>query len=669
MKRKLLVFTLILCSFQFGSHAQDKLKAKFGNVSPEDFAPTAYAIDSSASAIVIADVGSTEIVGNSKGGFSLIFKNYRRARVMNKNGYDIADVQIELYTSGDNEEELQNLKAVTYNLENGKVVETKLDIKGSVFKDKINKSLVIKKFTFPNLKDGSIIEYEYKIQSDFIFNLQPWTFQSDYPHLWSEYRVGMPEFYRYVILTQGSQTYAINDRKSRNENFRLSETRTADQTEHASFSSVVTDYRWVMTNVPPLKEENYTSTIRNHISKIEFQLASIGPPFVYHAVMSTWPGVTKSLLEDENFGNQLSKDNGWLNDAINAATPKTAAPMEKAKNIFAWVRDNFTCTNHSRRSIDQPLKNILKSKNGNVAEINLLLTAMLRKADLSADPVLIGTRSHGFTHAVYPLMDRFNYVIARVAIDGQYYFLDASEPRMGFNKLDYQCYNGHARVVNSDATPIEMEADSLKESSITTIFIINENGRSIGSFQQVPGYYESHNIREKYKESGISAVMKDYKKAFGSEITVSKEQVDSLNIYEEPVGVFFDFDLNTDKQDILYVNPMFGEGHKENPFKSAKRNYPVEMPFTVDEVYNLQMEIPEGYVIDEIPKSTVVKFNEEGDASFEYRVSVSGSSILLRSRVQIKHTFFLPDEYESLREFFNLIVKKHNEQIVFKKKK
>jgi hypothetical protein len=30
---------------------------------------------------------------------------------------------------------------------------------------------------------------------------------------------------------------------------------------------------------------------------------------------------------------------------------------------------------------------------------------------------------------------------------------------------------------------------------------------------------------------------------------------------------------------------------------------------------------------------------------------------------------FLPDEYETLREFFNLVVTKENEQIVFKKKK
>ncbi len=97
-------------------------KIKFGKVTAEDFKQNVYSIDSSASAIVIADIGSTEIIGNTKGGFSLEFKNYRRAHILNKNGYDIANVEIRIYTDGRAEEELQSLKAVTYNLENGKVV-------------------------------------------------------------------------------------------------------------------------------------------------------------------------------------------------------------------------------------------------------------------------------------------------------------------------------------------------------------------------------------------------------------------------------------------------------------------------------------------------------------------------------------------------------------------
>ena len=86
--------------------AQDKSNVKYGKVSPQDFANKIYSIDSNASAVVIADIGSTEIVGNSKGWFSLEFKHYRRVHILNKNGYDAGDVEIELFTNGDAEEEI-----------------------------------------------------------------------------------------------------------------------------------------------------------------------------------------------------------------------------------------------------------------------------------------------------------------------------------------------------------------------------------------------------------------------------------------------------------------------------------------------------------------------------------------------------------------------------------
>lgn len=165
------------------AHSQESPRIKFGNVTAADLQRTVYSVDSSADAVVIADIGHTNFVGNMKGTFSLEFKKFKRAHILNKNGYDIADVSISLYTNGQMEEDLENLKAVTYNLENGKLVETKLDVKNAVFKDKINKNWVVRKFTFPNIKAGSIIEYEYKVKSDFIFNLQPWEFQGAYPRL------------------------------------------------------------------------------------------------------------------------------------------------------------------------------------------------------------------------------------------------------------------------------------------------------------------------------------------------------------------------------------------------------------------------------------------------------------------------------------------------------
>jgi hypothetical protein len=669
MKKKLLFLFTCLCIVCFAP-AQEKSKIKFGNVKPEDFQNKLYAIDSSADAVVIADIGSTEFVGNKNGRFSLLFKNYRRVHILNAKGYDIANVEIPLYANGENEEELQNLKAVTYNLEKGKVVESKLDVKFAVFKDKINKNLVIRKFTFPNLKEGSIIEYEYKIMSDFIFNLQPWEFQGFYPRLWSEYNVTMPEFYNYVTLTQGYQPYAIQDQKERRENFVISSSGGTAATTHSSFSANVTDYRKVMKNVPALKEEGFTSTLKNHISRIEFQLQSVRDPLQYQEVMTSWPNVSKQLMEDEAFGSQLKKDNGWLNDIMPIALKAAVTEMEKAKNIYTWIRDNLTCTNYNRKYLEQNLKNVLKNRNGNVAEINLLLVAMLRKAGFDASPVMLSTRSHGYAHSVYPLMDRLNYVICQVVIGNKQLYLDASRPLMGFGKLSTECYNGAARIINEEATPVDLLPDSVMELKQTSIFIINnDKANLIGSMQQVPGYYESYGLRSRVKESGKEQLIKDIQKGFGAEITTRNERIDSLDKYEEPIGIFYEFEINGWEEDVEYLNPMFGEGYKENPFKSTQRFYPVEMPYTMDELYTLQFEVPNGYVVDELPKQALVKFNEQEDAFFEYRISQSGTSISLRSRVRIKRAWFDPEEYETLREFFNLIVKKHSEQIVFKKKK
>jgi hypothetical protein len=662
------LFVLLLAINLLPALAQDPSKIKFGKITPADFEPKLYSIDSAASAVVLADIGSTEIVGNQKGSFSLVFKNFRRARILNKNGYDLADVTIPIYDDGRNEEELASLKAVTYNLENGKVVETKLDVKTAVFKDKIRKNLTIKKFTFPNIKEGSIIEYEYRLNSDFIFNLQPWIFQGAYPRLWSEYNVSMPEFYYYVTLAQGYQPFFIKDRKERRDNFTLTDN-SSIQTNRESFSCSVADYRWAMKDVPALKEESFTSTIDNHVAKLEFQLAELRYPFTPRNIMGTWTNATETMLKDEDFGLQLTKDNGWLNDVMSEATGGSKEALAKAQHIFSYLRDNMTCTDYNRRYADKNLRTVLKSRNGSEAEINLLLTAMLKKADLDAEPVLLSTRSHGYTYAMYPLMDRFNYVISKLNIDGKDYFLDASHPRMGFGRLGYECYNGHGRVVNAEATPVDLISDSLMESKITSVFIINDdNGDFSGSIQQTPGYFESNSIRDKIKEKGRESYFNEYKKGWTGEVEMEKENIDSLNKYDYPLAIKYDFKMKLDKEDILYINPMFTEGIKENPFKSAQRFYPVEMPYAVDETYLLRLDVPKGYVIDELPKQLMLKLNEQNDGMFEYRISESNGIISMRSRLRITRAYFLPEEYEMLREFFNYVVKKHNEQIVFKKK-
>ncbi|MFT3912283.1 MAG: DUF3857 domain-containing protein [Ferruginibacter sp.] len=664
------LITGIMCLYGSQLFAQQESTVKFGKVTPEDFKPTIYSLDSNANAIVIADIGSTEIAGTTMGDLWLEFKKFERIRILNKNGYDAANIQIGLYTNGSATEELKGLHAVTYNLENGKVVETKLDMDAGIFKDNINKHLVVKKFTFPNIKEGSIIEFEYKIKSDFIFNVQPWNFQWQYPCLWSEYEVSLPDFYYYSTVSQGYQPYFISTKEEKNGYYSIPSGNNFSVAPTPRFSATLVDRRWVMKDVPALKPESYTSTIRNHLSRVEFYLSEFRYPFVQKNIIGNWEEVCQRLLKDDNFGYQLDRNNGWLEDDTRDAVKGAKDPMEKAKNIYAYIRDRMVCTNYNSLGTSKSLKSVLSSKTGSESDINLLLVSMFLKAGYEADPVMLSTRSHGYAMAMYPLLDKFNYTICRVKINDEYYLLDASHPRLGFGRLESQAYNGFVQVINPEATSMELGADQLTESRLTSTIIINgDKGTLTGTMKQDPGYNKSYEMRDQIKEKGQAQIFDEIKKEFNGDVEIKNPAIDSIDNFDVPLALQYDFDIRLNNEDILYINPMFSEAMKENPFKSTVRYYPVEMPYALDETYLLKMDVPAGYVVDELPKPLMVKLNDNDESFFEYVLSESDGSISLRSRIHIKRCFYMPEEYATLREFYNMIVKKHNEQIVFKKKK
>src|ERR1700712_4291557 len=126
MKPSYLALAATLLCAAVHVHAQEKSPVKFGKMAPADFT-IKQTYDSGASAVVIADIGSSVFEGNSKGRFSLVHKHFRRVKVIDKNGFDAAKVSVALYTEGTSEEKLDDLRAYTYNLEDGKVVTTKLE--------------------------------------------------------------------------------------------------------------------------------------------------------------------------------------------------------------------------------------------------------------------------------------------------------------------------------------------------------------------------------------------------------------------------------------------------------------------------------------------------------------------------------------------------------------
>ena len=69
--------------------------------------------------------------------------------------------------------------------------------------------------------------------------------------------------------------------------------------ERIDFSAHVTYYRWVMTNVPELKLENFTSSLMNHIARMDVQLAAQGKPLTPRTYRTSWPELINGLLKNE----------------------------------------------------------------------------------------------------------------------------------------------------------------------------------------------------------------------------------------------------------------------------------------------------------------------------------------------------------------------------------
>lgn len=668
------LLTAICClSFFPILHAQDKLPVKFGKVIPEDFNVTVAGPDSAAGAVVIADYGLSTFEPSNSGWFDLVFKHSRRIKILRQNAFEAATIVIPLYVEGSQTEKLLSLHAATYTLENGKVVETRVEEK-TVFTDQLSRHWVEKKFTFPALKEGAIIEYTYTQSSPFIFNLQPWSFQGEYPCLWSEYQVDMPNFFKYVTLGHGYANYDINTTDSRTMQFRLTIPGGAESDDHQTFEDLVVTHRWVMKNVSALKEEPFTTSLENYKARIEFQLAQYNfTEFRYYKdIMGNWGSISEGLLKEEDFGADLDKGNGWMDDDLRPLLQGAASETEKARRIFAFVRDKFNCTSHGSLYMSDPLKTVFKNKHGNEAELNLLLVAMLRHEKIAADPVILSTRANGFANEIYPLLSRFNYVICRATVDSNWYYLDGSEPWLGFGRLPERCYNGYARVLNQELPAfVSLDADSMQEAKVTLAFITRADKGSglTGRVTSTPGFNEACGLREKLKTTSQGDYFKTIKSTYTPDFTVSNLEIDSLNRPDDPLQVGYDLDIHPDSNsDLFYFNPMLNEGYKENPFKSADRKYPVEMPFAMDETYTLNMDIPEGYVVDELPKPTKVLFNDD-EGYFEYLIVKGDGNIQFRSRIKFNKANFKPEDYASLREFFGFVVKKESEQIVFKKKK
>ena len=647
MNRYTLLFLLTLLR-GFSVHCQDSVyAADFGHVLRGDFHPSSPVIDSNVDVVVLSDVGRAELVGLPLFGWQVEYTRYRKMLILNQKGVDAAKIEISFDPDRNGSGKLWSLHANTYNLKNGHVVKIPVDT-ADTYLTKEKDGDVAESFSFPDVGPGSIIEYTYTIASGSMTRFHYWDFQGDYPRLKSEFTATIPAVFNYVVSIQGG----------------LPMSRTVDSSIKKiyvgsySVQTLVYNIHWTMKDVPALEPEPYVATMDDHLAGIRFQLSAYTDLQTRKrkTFLNSWKDLNDQFYKDKTFGGIMTASTHFLRRELREIVEDSLTDLNKAKKLYAYVRDNFTTRGSELLSDeDRTIKEIFKSRKGSISEINLLLTAMLRDEGLKADAVILSTKGNGVINPNYPLTRNLNYVIVRLRTGGREYFLDATDPHLGFARIPLVCYNGYARVVSEQPDSAMLVPDSLVEFKFGSVFLSpNDSGDGLsGTYKETQGYYASLDIRDSVSKRGEDAYFEELRKAYPFEVQLGDKQIDSLKAYDEPVTVHYALTMPMAGDDRIYFNPMLSEGRKENPFAAAVRHYPIEMPYKIDELFVLQMDIPKGYEVEELPKAVRVKLNES-DGIYDYSFLSDGETIQFRSRLVLKRTYFLPEEYQNLRDFFAL---------------
>lgn len=648
MKRLFASFFLAVLFFLFSSLNIQAQKAKFGKVDDAELAMKAFPKDTSAAAVILSDFGSSRFIFSSD--VQLVFVRQVRIKILKKSGYNWANIEVPYYKRGTDREKVTNIKGTTYNLENGKVTKDKLET-SSVFDEQQSENWSRKKFTMPNVKEGSVIEYTYSVTSDFVYNLRDWEFQTSVPTVWSEYQAYIPQYYDYKFLQHGYQKIYTPTDLGLSHNV---------QNE---------GYRWIAKDVPALKEERYITTLQDYVTKIEFELAQVKYPGQSARTMTgNWEKTNSDLMDSQYFGRQLNRK-GFFKEQIAAITATHKEPHKQMDAIYNLVKSTMSWNGKYGFYINEPIRKAFENRRGNVAEINLMLIAMLQDAGLDASPVLVSTRGHGKPYKGTPLLNKFNYVVAHVKVGSEEILLDATDPLLPMGMLPERSLNGEGYLVKSaDAKWVSLKPTNMFSRSIYMEITIDQDGAFGGKGTELIGGYNALRVRREIQEEGKDKYIEKLSRESG-DFRVANHRIENIDQLNKALNIAYDITGKGDgeSKSILYLNPVLGFGEKESPFKLSKRFYPVDFGALHDETIVCNYILPDGWILDEAPKPVKLNLPENG-GSFTYIVQQDGNRLQVMSKVSLLKPIYNPGEYSNLKEIYSQIVAKHAEQIVLKKK-
>lgn len=570
----------------------------------------------------------------------------------------------EIYTrqgSNNTNEKITSLKVNTYNLVDGKIAATQVD-KNSKYKSKENKNYSVTKFAFENVKDGSVVEYKYSILSPFMYVIPKVMIEDEVPIRYFEYVFDAPVYYGYNVNYKGE--------------LKPFKQEVADKMLYGSDSRT---YRFAYKDIAAYKDEKYVNNIENYRTSVRFELNSTNFPMsggnLHDGAISggfksygvSWQDIRKQLYDDENFGDELKRNN-LVKEILPEEIKSIKNEAERAAAVLKFTQSKYSWNGEYSAFTDKGLKNLISTKLGNSAEINLLLILLMRSANLNAEPVLLSTVGRGILTSYSPSIGMLNYVLASVDFDGKFTLYDATSKMTTPNIIRPAALNYYGFVMTkTEAKQINVLCPQKSVTYLTVDAKLNPDGTFGGSFSDRDTMLYAMMNNERHDENKTEYQNTYYKERYKFPYTNIKSGVTEKGDFQTS----FDFDSDSFVDGIgnkLVFNPLLFLFNKSHEFdQTDERRSPIELYTGYDKIKKVTITLPDGYVFENVPKSK--KFRTEDSAiQYVYKVTQEGNKLTVETTTTVEDPVYPKEYYPAFKQIFDNITKMEGQVVTAVKK-
>lgn len=646
-------FIIAALTFSFLAAAQTiPVNPKFGSVSDAEIDMTVYSPDTSAVAVMLYREYTMDLVISEVSG--VIVKDitvHERIKVLKEEGKRFGDFSFLYLNSNSTKEAYSGVKVETFNRENGKVVRTKMSKKFD-FDEKYAEDVRRRSFSAENVKVGSVIEVAYKFSSPRYYAIDDIDIQLTIPVNQTHIEVGYAEYFGVNRTQRGSVPTRFRK-----------DNRIANLPGATSYEVNLDVFDAV--DVPALPAESHSFCPDQYRGAITYDLSSVViPGVVFESISMKWPDVDKAISESDIF--RVCK--GKFRDAKELEAALTGVEGDEAR--IAAVRNYVVGKvkwDEESQLVPDDAREILKRGSGSDADINALTASALNTLGYTAEPVMIRRRTSGMLIDHHISLRSFDTFILRVTAPGGQgpWYLDAARDEGYLNVLNPLFLVEKARVIPFNGSGEWVNLTNLTRSHVSELvkMRMEPDGTLTGSAQIVANQEDSYLVKAHYNSFDTEdAFLEDIESDEHIEITAFEIKKE----YGPTAEISYSFEKENEAGSLLYIQPVLSSFHSSSDFRKEERKLPVDFPYPESITYSFSLEIPEGYVVEELPEKVGLTFPSL-EGRIQFATQQVGNIVSVLYRASLGKMLVLPEEYADLRLFWETAIGVEKSTIVLKK--